>query len=323
VGNNRSGNVLQDRLGSIGKFYPWGQEKPSATTNGTEKFTGYFRDSETTLDYAMNRYHQPGMGRFLTPDWYSGSIVSQAPGTWNRYAYASGDPVNLHDPTGLMSKAPDGTCGDDVIIDGIEYGCDGSYEGGGSGGNSNVCSAGQSFIEASGQCESDDDDDEEPPAPDCTQILTADITQYLGSYGGPLNTTANIQTLVQDGMQYDVDPRFIVALAIAESQGGKNLKWGPYNAWGIRARNPRYRGPGKKPPYKSWGQSIGAVNDLIAGGQYFGAGLTTTGTIYPVYQGPGYQVGLDNINTALGQMQGNQNLLTDPCNSKNLRSPNQ
>jgi len=29
-----------------------------------EKFTGYYRDSETGLDYAQNRYHQPGMGRF-------------------------------------------------------------------------------------------------------------------------------------------------------------------------------------------------------------------------------------------------------------------
>jgi YD repeat-containing protein len=49
-----SGYVTPDRLGSIGKFYPWGQEKPSATQNGTEKFTGYFRDADTGLDYAMD-----------------------------------------------------------------------------------------------------------------------------------------------------------------------------------------------------------------------------------------------------------------------------
>jgi hypothetical protein len=46
--------LTTDRLGSIGKFYPWGQEKPSATQNGTEKFTGYFRDADTGLDYAMD-----------------------------------------------------------------------------------------------------------------------------------------------------------------------------------------------------------------------------------------------------------------------------
>ena len=54
--------VTADRLGSIGKFYPFGQEKPSATANDTEKFTGYFRDAATGLDYADQGYHQPRMG---------------------------------------------------------------------------------------------------------------------------------------------------------------------------------------------------------------------------------------------------------------------
>ncbi len=30
--SNGTGNIVVDRLGSIGKFYPWGDEKPSATT---------------------------------------------------------------------------------------------------------------------------------------------------------------------------------------------------------------------------------------------------------------------------------------------------
>ena len=97
---NGTGNVTQDRLGSIGKFYPWGQEKPSATTNGTEKFAGYFRDAETGLDYAVNRYHQPGMGRFLSADPYMASGGPSDPGSWNRYSYVEGDPVNFKDPTG-------------------------------------------------------------------------------------------------------------------------------------------------------------------------------------------------------------------------------
>jgi RHS repeat-associated protein len=102
---NGTGYLGTDRLGSIGKFYPWGQEKPSATTNGTEKFTGYFRDAETQLDYAKNRYHQPGMGRFLSPDPYQASAGGAQspgnPGSWNQYAYVKGDPVNYKDPTGL------------------------------------------------------------------------------------------------------------------------------------------------------------------------------------------------------------------------------
>ena len=109
-----------DRLGSIGKYYPYGQEKPSATTNGMEKFTGYFRDSETGFDYAKNRYHNPGTGRFLTPDPYRNSARATDPRTWNRYAYTNGDPVNFKDPTGLdddgfvpVCDPNDPTCGDD------------------------------------------------------------------------------------------------------------------------------------------------------------------------------------------------------------------
>ena len=88
----------------VGKYYPYGQEKPSATTNGTEKFTGYFRDAETGLDYADQRFHNPGTGRFLTPDPYramgTGAADPKTPGSWNKYAYAQGDPVNGIDPMG-------------------------------------------------------------------------------------------------------------------------------------------------------------------------------------------------------------------------------
>ncbi|MBV8846569.1 MAG: RHS repeat-associated core domain-containing protein [Bryobacterales bacterium] len=97
---NANGWVYQDRLGSIGKFYPFGLER-SGTANGTEKFTGYFRDAETGLDYADQRFHMPGLGRFLTTDPSAGSAQSSDPGTWNRYAYVGGDPVNRDDPAGL------------------------------------------------------------------------------------------------------------------------------------------------------------------------------------------------------------------------------
>lgn len=91
--------IAQDRLGSIGKYYPYGQERPSATANDTEKFTGYFRDAATGLDYADQRYHQPGVGRFMTPD-SAASAKSNDPGSSNKYAYAGGDPVNRTDRAG-------------------------------------------------------------------------------------------------------------------------------------------------------------------------------------------------------------------------------
>ena len=122
---NAGGYVVADRLGSIGKFYPWGQEKPSATTNGTEKFTGYFRDAETGLDYADQRYHNPGTGRFMTSDPYVASGGPADPGSWNRYAYTRGDPVNRIDRTGL----------DDCSAYKDAYACPYTLDSGGGGGD--------------------------------------------------------------------------------------------------------------------------------------------------------------------------------------------
>ena len=103
---NAGGYVAADRLGSIGSFYPYGLEKPSATQNGKEKFTGYFRDAETPLDYADQRYHNPGTGRFLTTDSSHSTAGLADPGLWNRYAYVGGDPINRIDPTGKDSCDP-------------------------------------------------------------------------------------------------------------------------------------------------------------------------------------------------------------------------
>jgi hypothetical protein len=40
------------------------------------------------------------MGRFLTPD-PGGSAHSDAPQSWNQYAYVGSDPINRYDPKGL------------------------------------------------------------------------------------------------------------------------------------------------------------------------------------------------------------------------------
>jgi RHS repeat-associated protein len=127
-GNDSSGYVLMtsvasDRLGSIGKFYPYGQERPSATANDKEKFTGYYRDAATGLDYADQRYHQPGVGRFMTADPAPSSAQTDDPGSQNRYAYTRGDPVNRTDPSGLEDDG-----GDDCGINPFDFGC---YSGGG------------------------------------------------------------------------------------------------------------------------------------------------------------------------------------------------
>ena len=50
-------SAVQDRLGSVGKYYPYGEERNSPPlSNDQVKFSTYTRDSGTDLDYADLRY---------------------------------------------------------------------------------------------------------------------------------------------------------------------------------------------------------------------------------------------------------------------------
>ena len=105
------GRLIQDRLGSVAynagtatrmRYYPWGEEY-TTTTQNQEKFGTYYRDKTTGLDYAQNRYYSSTLGRFLTADPYRSASATD-PGTWNRYAYVNGDPINFTDPSGLSPQ---------------------------------------------------------------------------------------------------------------------------------------------------------------------------------------------------------------------------
>ncbi len=98
----------QDRLGSAGDFYPWGEAKGGNNPADTWSYATYWRDSASGLDYANNRYYSNQYGRFMTPDPSWRSIDRTSPQTWNRYAYVLGDPVNSNDPTGLAIDLNDG-----------------------------------------------------------------------------------------------------------------------------------------------------------------------------------------------------------------------
>jgi hypothetical protein len=68
----------------------------------------------TALD---QRFYASTYGRFNSADPYAGSAGPQDPGSWNRYSYVAGDPVNRHDPHGLVFVGLSGgagtICGDD------------------------------------------------------------------------------------------------------------------------------------------------------------------------------------------------------------------
>jgi RHS repeat-associated protein len=100
AGSDRLGSDVSGRV-----LLPYGEEL-TPTANGATKFATYWRDGDTGLDYADQRYYVPGQGRFLTADPYTASGGTTNPSSWNRYAYVEGDPINFNDPQGLFALAP-------------------------------------------------------------------------------------------------------------------------------------------------------------------------------------------------------------------------
>jgi len=101
-------NVVLDRLGSVvwdgapHSYFSYGEER-TPTANNKDKFATYFRDASTGLDYADQRFYSNLSGRFSSADPYKSSAGPRNPGSWNRYQYVEGDPINLTDPHGLYS----------------------------------------------------------------------------------------------------------------------------------------------------------------------------------------------------------------------------
>jgi RHS repeat-associated protein len=69
----------------------------------THKFTAKERDPESGLDNFGARYNSSSIGRFMSPDPLLNSGRPWDPQTWNRYAYARNNFLNILDPTGLYN----------------------------------------------------------------------------------------------------------------------------------------------------------------------------------------------------------------------------
>jgi RHS repeat-associated protein len=151
--------VSVDRLGSVRwnatagnhTYYPYGAEY-SATSNDTEKYASYTRDSLTGLDYAMNRYYSSAWGRFMTPDPSYASMDLRIPQSWNRYMYALGDPIAESDPSGLDEADYGDDGGGDLGCPDAEMCFFGGGEGGGdsNGGGGTFTQTGPESTQTSG-----------------------------------------------------------------------------------------------------------------------------------------------------------------------------
>ncbi|HET8554289.1 MAG TPA: RHS repeat-associated core domain-containing protein [Rhodanobacteraceae bacterium] len=100
------GNVLAttDAQGNITARYtyrPYGTQQ-SGPTNAGPGYTGHVNDPNTGLVYMQQRYYDPDIGRFISPD-----PIGPAAGNvfnFNRYAYANNNPIKFTDPDG---RCPD------------------------------------------------------------------------------------------------------------------------------------------------------------------------------------------------------------------------
>jgi RHS repeat-associated protein len=84
-------------------YLPFGEDFAESGTQDKHHFTSYERDSESGLDYAINRGYSPGIARFQSSDPYRASGGVGDPQGWNRYSYSRNDSINRIDPLGLFS----------------------------------------------------------------------------------------------------------------------------------------------------------------------------------------------------------------------------
>ncbi|MGM0511772.1 MAG: RHS repeat domain-containing protein [Pseudomonadota bacterium] len=90
---------------------PYGHPQPKV--NNPLRFQGQYEDAESGLYYNLNRYYDPGIGRYLTQD------PTGLKAGLNNYQYAECNPVSYIDPLGLFTiknKFPDETLPKDGVI---------------------------------------------------------------------------------------------------------------------------------------------------------------------------------------------------------------
>lgn len=96
----------QAKVISYEEYYPYGSTAYQAARSQTEtpkryKYTGKERDEESGLYYHGARYYAPWLGRWASCD--PAGVIDGG----NVYRYVSGNPSNIHDPTGFQGLGPD------------------------------------------------------------------------------------------------------------------------------------------------------------------------------------------------------------------------
>lgn len=125
------------------------------------------------------------------------------------------------------------------------------------------------------------------------EVVTPErIFAFLDGRNSPL--AAHAETFVAAGIAHDVDPRVVVAISIAESNGGEMKPPGTHNAWGWGGSGPR----GLR-AWDSWEQSIDHYTERL------GALYDTDNVDWEfasTYCPPNTQWWYDTVTWAIGQI---------------------
>ena len=90
---------------SRSRYAPFGARLGSSGDDGPG-YTGHVEDSVTGLVYAQQRYYDPVIGRFLSPDPVLAGFAQG--GNFNRYWYANNNPYRFKDPDGRSCAEANG-----------------------------------------------------------------------------------------------------------------------------------------------------------------------------------------------------------------------
>lgn len=131
------------------------------------------------------------------------------------------------------------------------------------------------------------------PAADGEVVTPERIFAFLDGRNSPL--AAHAETFVAAGIAHDVDPRVVVAISIAESNGGEMKPAGTHNAWGWGGSS----GPRGLRAWDSWEQSIDHYTERL------GALYDTDNVDWEfasTYCPPNTQWWYDTVTWAIGQI---------------------
>lgn len=105
---NPHGDVVQllNEQGAVTREYSYDafgkEKKPDQKDTNPYRYAGEYYDKETDSIYLRARYYTPSLGRFMTPDTYTGE--ESDPLSLHLYAYCDQDGVNQVDPSGHWGR---------------------------------------------------------------------------------------------------------------------------------------------------------------------------------------------------------------------------